>query len=118
MNKNMGSFIIADIFNKKEVKETEILLRKYFHIEKKEIITVNVKYAMQLDMPRIDKLIKDLHQFQIFNKILNEVFSQAYTSKTYNDLQNKSDYIVYILKDKNQYFANKKKCASENSLMK
>ena len=61
LSKSNGSLIIADIFNKSEVKEHENLLKKYFVIEKKEIISVNVKYAMQLDMPRIDKTIKDLN---------------------------------------------------------
>jgi hypothetical protein len=33
-------------------------MKEYFFIEKKEIITINVKYAMNLDKQRIEKIVK------------------------------------------------------------
>lgn len=44
-----GYFVLCDMFNKEELPELEELLQKYFIIDKKEVITVNVKHAMSLD---------------------------------------------------------------------
>lgn len=51
-----GSFVIADIFDKKDTDRLESIFKEYFIIEKKEIITINVKHAMNLDKTRIDKI--------------------------------------------------------------
>jgi len=53
---NSGKLIIADFFENTQIKTVESLLKKHFFIEKKEQITFQVKHAMSLDKPRIDKI--------------------------------------------------------------
>ncbi len=58
-DKSGSSFVIADSFEKSDIAEIE---KKFtqdneFIISKKEVITFNVKHAMQLDKPRVEKMI-------------------------------------------------------------
>ena len=46
MEETNGSFVIADIFYKDNVDYFESLFNQYFQIQKKEVITFNVKHAM------------------------------------------------------------------------
>ena len=57
--KEGSSLIIADAFEKTDIELIEAKFTKEhdFAIHKKEVITFNVKHAMQLDKPRIEKLI-------------------------------------------------------------
>jgi len=66
MSKN-GNFVIADIFEKREIKSIEKIIKHFFVIEKKEIITINVKHSMSLDKPRIEKLV---NKYCADNKII------------------------------------------------
>lgn len=54
-----GSLVIADAFDKKDTEKIEAKFTKDhgLTIQKKEVITFNVKHAMQLDKPRIEKMI-------------------------------------------------------------
>jgi hypothetical protein len=56
MSKN-GNFVIADIFEKKEIKQIEKIMKHFFTIEKRESITINVRHAMNLDKPRVEKIV-------------------------------------------------------------
>ncbi len=50
--------MIADIFEKKDVEKMEaLMINEHYFIEKKEVLTINVKHAMNLDKPRIEKLV-------------------------------------------------------------
>lgn len=50
-------FVIADVFEKSEIETIEAKFSSIFTIQKKEVITFNVKHAMQLDKPRVEKMI-------------------------------------------------------------
>jgi hypothetical protein len=65
MEETNGSFVIADIFDKREVEKIEAQFKEYFSVQKKEIITHNVKHAMQLDKPRIEKLISSITENKV-----------------------------------------------------
>ena len=53
--------MIADIFDNKDIDRTEAAFKEHgFTIHKKEIITFNVKHAMQLDKPRVEKIIASI----------------------------------------------------------
>jgi hypothetical protein len=52
-----GSIVIADIFEKRDIERMESMFKDHFVLEKKEIITINVKHAMNLDKPRIEKIV-------------------------------------------------------------
>lgn len=49
IDEQSGMFVIADIFYKKDIKKLEKMFKKHFNIDKKEILTCNVKHAMTLD---------------------------------------------------------------------
>lgn len=57
MSEPTGNVVIADIFERKDVEKYEEKFKEYFSIEKKEVITFNVKHAMNLDTPRIEKIV-------------------------------------------------------------
>lgn len=59
---SIASFVIADSFEKGEVSriESKFTAENNFVISKKEVITFNVKHSMQLDKPRIEKMISNL----------------------------------------------------------
>lgn len=53
-----GQLVIADVFEKSTLEKVENRFAELgFAISKKEVITFNVKHAMQLDKPRIEKMI-------------------------------------------------------------
>jgi hypothetical protein len=55
---NGGSLIILDIFDKRDVERTETIFRDaQYALDKKEILTINVKHAMNLDKQRQERLI-------------------------------------------------------------
>ena len=49
--------MVADIFDEKDIMRTESIMNEYFSIEKKEIITINVRHAMNLDKERVENII-------------------------------------------------------------
>lgn len=50
--------VIADAFEKSAVERVETdFIEAGFIIQKKEVITFMVKHAMQLDKPRVEKMI-------------------------------------------------------------
>ena len=52
-----GYFVVADIVDEKDIARTESIMNEFFSIEKKEIITINVRHAMNLDKERIETII-------------------------------------------------------------
>lgn len=101
-----ASFVIADSFDKSEVASIESRLAcedNGFVISKKEVITFNVKHSMQLDKPRIEKMIS--HMFlatanQVVHRVFRNFLASGESSKTYEDLGKTKDYICYVLKKK------------------
>ncbi len=95
-----GSFIIADIFDKNEGEKARLenLMKDYFKIEKKEVITFNVKHAMSLDKPRIEKIITTSTEIPSVRKMLRNFLASAEGSNTYNELGKTKDYICYVLR--------------------
>lgn len=59
LDETQGSFVIADLFEKKDIEriENNIFKEQNFFIEKKDVITFNVKHAMNLDKPRVEKIV-------------------------------------------------------------
>lgn len=57
-----GTFVIADTFYKSDIDKIEDKFTKEhgFYIHKKEVITFNVRHAMQLDKPRVEKMIQSI----------------------------------------------------------
>ena len=75
-------------------------MREYFHIEKKEVITINVKHAMYLDKQRITNIIKSISDNSCISKLLKEFFAHADGSRTFNELGKSKEYICYVLTPK------------------
>jgi hypothetical protein len=70
-----------------------------FNINKKEIITFNVKHALQLDKPRVEKLIGGISQSnRVVRRFLRNFFSSAEGSRVWNELGKRKEYICYVLK--------------------
>lgn len=44
-----GTFVIADIFDNREMEYAENCFKKYFFLQKKQIITPNIKHSMTFD---------------------------------------------------------------------
>ncbi len=71
-----ASFVIADSFYKNEVANIEskfISEENGFVISKKEVITFNVKHSMQLDKPRIEKMISHMI-LATANQVVHRIF--------------------------------------------
>lgn len=100
-----GSLVIADTFEKSDLEkvETKFALDHEFFIHKKEVITFNVRHAMQLDKPKIEKLIQRIPGATM-NKVVHRIFrnflSSGEQSKTFEDLGKTKEYICYVLKRK------------------
>ena len=98
-NPSTGEFVIGDIFDKSQIPELESLfLRHGFNINKKEIITFNVKHAMQLDKPRVEKLIASISTSLVLRRFLRNFFSSAEGSRIWEELGKSKEYICYVLK--------------------
>lgn len=98
-NDSSASLVIADIFDKQEIDSVEqAYLEAGFTINKKEVITFNVKYAMQLDKPRVEKYINLISTNALVKRFLRNFFAIAEDSKTYLELGRSKEYICYILK--------------------
>jgi hypothetical protein len=98
-----GTFIVADIFDKKQVDSMESLFQEYFIIEKKEVITFNVKHAIILGHDRTDKIVSSLsHGYNFLERFFQGFFVSKDTSKTFCELGKTKDYICYVLRPKNQ----------------
>lgn len=93
-----GNFIVCDIFAKRNIEKIESKFKEYFYIEKKEVITINVKHAMNLDRQRIEKIIKSISGNTCITKLLRGFFASADGSRTYNELGKSKEYICYVLK--------------------
>ncbi len=99
-----GSIVFTDAFEKVDISTLEEkFAQSEFAINKKEVITFNVRHAMQLDKTRIEKLISHLPG-ATYNKVINRIFrnflGSAEQSKTFEDLGKAKDYICYVLKKK------------------
>ena len=98
-HQSTGEFVIGDIFDKSQIPELESLfLRHGFNINKKEIITFNVKHAMQLDKPRVEKLIASISTNLVLRRFLRNFFSSAEGSRIWEELGKSKEYICYVLK--------------------
>ena len=102
LDETQGSLVIADIFEKKDVDKIEALMKEHFVLEKKENLTINVKHAMNLDKPRIEKLVHQITDIQLFRKMIRNFLASADGSKTYNDLGKTKDYLCYVLRPQHQ----------------
>ena len=74
-----------------------------FAIHKKEVITFNVKHAMQLDKARIEKLIQRIPGATlntVVHRIFRNLLGSAEQSKAFEDLGKNKEYICYVLKRK------------------
>ena len=86
-NPSTEEFVIGDIFDKSQIPELESLfLRHGFTINKKEIITFNVKHALQLDKPRVEKLIASISTNLVLRRFLRNFFSSAEGSRVWEEL--------------------------------
>ena len=98
-NPSTGEFVIGDIFDKSQIPELESLFLGHgFTINKKEIITFNVKHAMQLDKPRVEKLIASISTNLVLRRFLRNFFSSAEGSRVWEELGKSKEYICYVLK--------------------
>ncbi len=71
-----ASIVIADSFYKNEVANIEskfISEENGLVISKKEVITFNVKHSMQLDKPRIEKMISHMI-LATTNQVVHRIF--------------------------------------------
>ena len=98
-HQSTGEFVIGDIFDKSQIPELESLFLTHgFNINKKEIITFNVKHALQLDKPRVEKLISSISTNLVLRRFLRNFFSSAEGSKIWEELGKSKEYICYVLK--------------------
>jgi hypothetical protein len=51
-------FVVADLFDERQIPRVESIMNEYFQIEKKEIITINAKHAMLLDKERVENIVR------------------------------------------------------------
>jgi hypothetical protein len=57
-----------------------------------------VKHAMQLDKPRVEKLISQITSNKIIVRVLRNFLGSGEQSKAFEELSNSKDYICYVLK--------------------
>ena len=82
-----------------EIETLELTFQECgFSIHKKELLNFNVKYAMQLDQPRVEEIIASISSNRVIKKFLRNFLAEAEESKTYKELGNTKDYICYVLK--------------------
>ena len=76
-----GSLVIADTFEKSDLEKVEAKFAQdhEFFIHKKEVITFNVRHAMQLDKPKIEKLIQRIPGATM-NKVVHRIFRNFLSS--------------------------------------
>ncbi|CDW84341.1 UNKNOWN [Stylonychia lemnae] len=98
LDRENGSFVIADIFEKKDIERTETLFKEFFEIEKKEVITINVKHSINLDKPRAERLLQMISENKYVRKIMANFLGLAEESKTFQELGKSNEYICYVLK--------------------
>lgn len=81
MMREGSSLVIADTFEKKDLQwiEDKFTQDHEFFIHKKEVITFNVKHAMQLDKGRIEKLIQRIPGATM-NKVVHRIFRNFLSS--------------------------------------
>jgi|LauGreDrversion4_2_1035121.scaffolds.fasta_scaffold1367176_1 hypothetical protein len=79
--KEGGSLVIVDSFEKSELQkfENKFTQDHEFFIHKKEVITFNVKHAMQLDKPKIEKLIQKIPGATM-NTVIHRIFRNFFSS--------------------------------------
>ena len=94
-----SSLVIADIFEKQDIEKIErSFINHGYSLHKKEVITFNVKHAMQLDKPRVEKIISNITSNEFLKRFLRNYFGSAEQSKTYEELGKTKEYICYVLK--------------------
>ena len=94
-----GSLVIADAFDKSDVEAVESLFRQTgLGISKKEVITFNVKHAMQLDKPRVEKMIAQISGNPVAARVLRNFLGSGEQSRAFEELGRSKDYICYVLK--------------------
>eukprot|EP00347_Sterkiella_histriomuscorum_P016166 403354232 len=99
IEENNGSVIIVDIFYKKDLERMETIFKDaLYQIEKKEILTINVKHSMNLDKSRSERLIQTISENKYIVRILRNFLASAEESRTYQDLGKTKEYICYVLK--------------------
>ncbi len=70
--------MIADAFEKSEIQSMEQTFKdKGFLIHKKEVLNFNIKHAMQLDKPRVSKLIASMTSNKVIQMFLKNFFALA-----------------------------------------
>ena len=98
LDSEFGNLIIADIFEKKDIERIESLFKENYTIEKKDIITINVKHSMNLDKPRIERLLQMISENKYIRRIMANFLGLAEESKAYQELGKTKEYICYVLK--------------------
>ncbi|TNV81521.1 hypothetical protein FGO68_gene5157 [Halteria grandinella] len=97
-----GQIVIVDSFDKCDIERIEANFQKdkKLIIQKKEVITFNVKHAMQLDKTRAEKLIQRITGNKVVTRILRNFLASGEESKTYDELGKTHEYICYVLMKK------------------
>jgi hypothetical protein len=101
---SQGTLVVADIFERTGSRDPcpphaeQLFAAAGFAIEKKEVITINVKYAMNLDKPRIEKIVSGISENKWVKHIMRNFLASAEDSKTFTELGKVKDYIYYVLR--------------------
>ena len=76
-----SSLVIADLFPKQSLASLEkIFVDQKFVMHKKEVITFNVKHALNLDRPRVQKLLlTNFPNNPVVQRIMRNFFNQNET---------------------------------------
>jgi len=91
--------VIADAFENDDIERLEQTFEEGgFRVHKKEVLNFNVKHAMQLDKPRVQKLIASITSNAVLTGFLRNFFAIADESQTYRELGKTKGYICYVLR--------------------
>ena len=76
-----SSLVITDLFPKAALPSLERLFSSaHFSVHKKEVITFNVKHALNLDKPRVSKLLSNNFPGNVLvQRIMRNFFNQNET---------------------------------------
>lgn len=79
-------------------KTEQVFQEAGYKVEKKDVLTFNVKHAMNLDKPRLERLIQSISENQYVGRVLRNFLASAEDSKTFRELGKTKDYICYVLR--------------------
>jgi len=99
--KNLFSFIY---FEKRRWYNHHLSYLKFKNISKlrkKEVITINVRHAMQLDKERVENIVSSISDSLLMTKLMRGFFASAEGSRTYDQLGKTKEYICYALRPLN-----------------